>query len=1150
MRELKWALAVLIVIILAIPSATMASGSDPEVTRSPPTLSHGGVTPSSGYSTNTTFRFFVNYSHSSNIRPAYVNVVIDGKNHGMNTPTGNYTTGINCTYSYSRLNPGTHKYYFVASHAGYNNTTVARFPESSYYQLQVKGNEYYPELYNDSAYPYNPDINETVTFWVNYKDPNGNAPKYVNLKIDDGTILNMTTTGTDYRNGTSFHVNHTFTSPGPYSFHFEAVDAYGLTDVTRNRSIWITTPTKIWSGGVNPSSGDARNTTFTFWANYSPPHNSPFYYTRVIVDDRESYKMERKSLIDNSTFIYRYEYSGSFFSGRHRYHFTSNDHYTNSSRYPRSGYLYFNATGNFNPPELFNASITPEWGNSSTVFNMSVYYKDPNGDKPEYVQLRIQSLEGDASWDMKALWMNVSGSDYRNGVLCHMEMKLPEGEYQIHFRAFDTQGLNFTYGYFRRTVYDGSPGKLINGSVYPEEGIKNTAFNFKVEYQGRMWPGLVILRIEDWYQWPCDTDRKDNKTVIFRYNWSDYHGNNSKTEYEFFFEGNDSFGNYIRYPEEGKMSFHVYDHFPELYDGGRSPKNGNDTTEFKFWVGYRDEENTAPSEVKILLDNGSYDMSHTATTYETGINCSYTTKLSPGKHNYHFMARLSDGAWVRYPEEGDLSLDVTGHTSLESRQVIPTTGDANTLFNFTIKYRDTEGLSPDYVRLFVDNDYYNMTVEGSDHTKGITCYYETRLTEGNHTYYFETKNNRGVNRLPSPGKYFVIHVSRPDSEYTPELLSAQVTPSSGNRSTTFTFAVVYRDRDGDAFRYMKIFIDGTGYNMSTEGMNYKAGVNCSYSTKLSAGTHSYYYSSIDETNRSVRYPASSSLALIVASDPGSGGGGGGENEPPVARIEYSVIKRNVTLDGSSSSDPDGQIVTYYWTVDGKIHTGKYVNVTFDKQGYYRVTLKVVDDDGLSDTDLVDFWVYDRKKSDNTSHSVGGKISVDDTGAGTAESYDDKTSVRINSTTNKKATFDLSTTEDDKIVIMEVSKDLIGADSESTPVIDVDGRKINVTDDLEGLLTGSFDEPVCYVEDIGGSYRVFLYMPEKSDSEVEVYASEEESKDEDVGFNMWLLLALLVMILLVVMVAAFIWTRAKRGSQYTEMMEELDELEDELEEMEE
>jgi len=80
------------------------------------------------------------------------------------------------------------------------------------------------------------------------------------------------------------------------------------------------------------------------------------------------------------------------------------------------------------------------------------------------------------------------------------------------------------------------------------------------------------------------------------------------------------------------------------------------------------------------------------------------------------------------------------------------------------------------------------------------------------------------------------------------------------------------------------------------------------------------------------------------------------NEPPVAdaggdKIVY--VDEEVTFDASSSSDPDGSIVSYEWDFgDGSTDSGETVTHKYSEQRDYTVILTVTDNDGAKDTDKI------------------------------------------------------------------------------------------------------------------------------------------------------------------------------------------------------
>jgi WD40 repeat protein len=82
------------------------------------------------------------------------------------------------------------------------------------------------------------------------------------------------------------------------------------------------------------------------------------------------------------------------------------------------------------------------------------------------------------------------------------------------------------------------------------------------------------------------------------------------------------------------------------------------------------------------------------------------------------------------------------------------------------------------------------------------------------------------------------------------------------------------------------------------------------------------------------------------------------------------ISAQVTLDGSGSYDPDGEIVSYVWAIDEvEIATGVNPIVALDV-GVHVITLTVIDDDGASDSDQVTITVETPAVTCDTTITAG------------------------------------------------------------------------------------------------------------------------------------------------------------------------------------
>lgn len=86
-----------------------------------------------------------------------------------------------------------------------------------------------------------------------------------------------------------------------------------------------------------------------------------------------------------------------------------------------------------------------------------------------------------------------------------------------------------------------------------------------------------------------------------------------------------------------------------------------------------------------------------------------------------------------------------------------------------------------------------------------------------------------------------------------------------------------------------------------------------------------------------------------------------DNQAPVARISSATSGLTVTVDGSASTDADGTIVAHAWDFgDGATATGATPAAhTYPREGTYRVTLTVTDDDGATGTTSRDVTVAEQ-----------------------------------------------------------------------------------------------------------------------------------------------------------------------------------------------
>jgi hypothetical protein len=99
----------------------------------------------------------------------------------------------------------------------------------------------------------------------------------------------------------------------------------------------------------------------------------------------------------------------------------------------------------------------------------------------------------------------------------------------------------------------------------------------------------------------------------------------------------------------------------------------------------------------------------------------------------------------------------------------------------------------------------------------------------------------------------------------------------------------------------------------------------------------------------------------------------------------TLPNNTVTLDGSSSNDPDGSISTYHWTKISGPPSGTILSqhqsitqITGLVEGHYQFELEVIDDEGVADLDTIDVTVNNEScPSMPTIIQDGNVLSVND-----------------------------------------------------------------------------------------------------------------------------------------------------------------------------
>lgn len=119
------------------------------------------------------------------------------------------------------------------------------------------------------------------------------------------------------------------------------------------------------------------------------------------------------------------------------------------------------------------------------------------------------------------------------------------------------------------------------------------------------------------------------------------------------------------------------------------------------------------------------------------------------------------------------------------------------------------------------------------------------------------------------------------------------------------------------------------------------------------------------------------------------------NSPPeaigYAEIYSGIVPETVLLFGDDSTDPDGNIVSYSWELHGgQTSTGKVVQIEILEAGEYEAILTVTDEEGESDSTIVNFELTDPPPPDASEDSdddeKGCGCSINGTTGKTGDGY--------------------------------------------------------------------------------------------------------------------------------------------------------------------
>jgi len=439
---------------------------------------------------------------------------------------------------------------------------------------------------------------------------------------------------------------------------------------------------------------------------------------------------------------------------------------------------------------------------------------------------------------------------------------------------------------------------------------------------------------------------------------------------------------------------------PTLLNGIVIPPSGNNYTDYRFQVDYKDADNNPPTYVKVTINETSYLMTPQNPTdrdYINGATYIYETKLSAGQHKYQYNA--SDGInFASIPSNGSYIGPYVYLAywafwdNVESDQdgwTITGTPVANSTFGWHITQRSAK--SPTHSWWCGDNTtgqyhnnwntslvtpllnlttaylailsfehkletldlnhmgYVEIKINGSAQWKRLALYNRTIATWTKQTFNISSYLGKLVNIRfrfysslgPTYSGWYIdnIIVETQQNLFAPVLNQGQVTPSTGNLTTLYTYKVRYSDVDANSPKYVNVVIDGKTYTMVKENpteKDYTMGLNYVFSTRLDNRTHNYYFLTSD--------------GLFITRYPSLG-----NNSGPLVTATYAIPP---TLTNIALSPLNGQLTTTFTFnvtyTDAENNPPSYVNVTIN--GTSHAMAKVYS----SDTNCMDGVIFQYK----------------------------------------------------------------------------------------------------------------------------------------------------------------------------------------------
>ncbi|UCE74878.1 MAG: putative Ig domain-containing protein, partial [Methanomassiliicoccales archaeon] len=618
----------------------------PLIVNTPPTLSDWGLNPTSG-NVSTPFNFTINYTDIDDQPPNVITVNITGPSHQgswemleVDPYDVNFTDGKLYYYNHTGLINGTYSYHYWAKDTQDDWDKTAEFPGPDVVNTP-------PELIDDNIWPESGYITTEFNYTVTYIDLDNQAPANITVNISGpwhagSWKMIEVDADTNYADGKDYYYTYTGLKIGSYSFHIAACDSEGAwytTSEVSKPTVYNTAPT-LSPPNLYPTVGEAGVTDFNYTVIYTDLDNQSAGKITVNITG--------PSFSGNFTMIEADPSDTNYTDGKIYYFNTT---LPNDGTYNYT--IYANDTGGLRaepksdsgpnvgsdaPPVLTNPGVSPEEGITTTWFNFTVNFTDPQNDPAGVITL---NLSGPTNHTITMLEVDPSDIDTDDGKFFYYNLTgLKKGAYRFYVQGNDSLG-NYAESANRSLpqVYNSLPqllGSYINESDYGGSWLNFTLIIVDIDNDSA---GSVNINISGLGNFtmneldPMDTNWSDGKE--FYYNLSI-----PKGSYSYCFEANDT-GLGMGWTYTTYENFDLKNNIPSFSEQGVSPSTGFGGDYFNFTVNVSDyDDDSLEVYLYIPEESGSpftmIELDTSDTNTKDGKLYFYNLSLAKGTYNYNF----------------------------------------------------------------------------------------------------------------------------------------------------------------------------------------------------------------------------------------------------------------------------------------------------------------------------------------------------------------------------------------------------------------------------------------------------------------------------------------------------------------------------------